>query len=595
MKSHRRDVLRGVLGVAGMVVSGTSTTSSLSARTLQTKSVQVEERGWPGLVANWKLDGDFRDSTAAHHGEGHGIKFVEGRDGRAGGAAVFNGIDSFVEVPHEEALPFGTREFSLTFWVNLQADITSIVGDVLTKYDPALRRGINLSINTSSTAYSSVGDAKNLQFGIDSGISGSWMDCGRPWKSNPLVSALTVYKGQLYAGIASASRSEDACHVFRYAEGTDWIDCGRLGRHPLTLSAMSMIVHQGYLYAGTGVWDWERAIAGIGGPNHVYRYEGGTEWRDCGQLGNGYRTFSLASFKGTLYAGDDTGRCYCYDGDKTWTFCGQLGKDDRLLSMTVYRGHLYASSSPAIYRYEGGTTWVSIGRNPLGTTQVHKLQVYDGELFAGTWPYGKVLRYAGGDQWVDCGQLGIATDKFRINEINDLTVYNGKLYAGVIPKAEVYRYEGGTDWTLLRRLVSDPRWSPSITSTWCRVPCMAVFQGRLFQGTSTCEGRYDPNNPAEAGRVYAMEAGKSVCFDDDLGTGWKHVAAIREHGRLKLYVNGQLKATSGAFDNSDYDVATRFPLFIGRGAQNYFSGLLDDIRIYGGALTSAQVSELYRQ
>ena len=123
---------------------------------------------------------------------------------------------------------------------------------------------------------------------------------------------------------------------------------------------------------------------------------------------------------------------------------------------------------------------------------------------------------------------------------------------------------------------------------------MAVFQGRLFHGTSTCEGRYDPNNPAEAGRVYAMEAGKNVSYDDDLGTGWKHVAAIRERGRLRLYVNGELKATSAAFDNSDYDIANRFPLLIGKGAQNYFSGLLDDIRIYGGALTSGQVAELHR-
>jgi hypothetical protein len=358
---------------------------------------------------------------------------------------------------------------------------------------------------------------------------------------------------------------------------------------------MSMIVHKGYLYAGTGVWDWEKAIAGIGGPNHVYRYEGGTQWRDCGPVGNGYRVFSLASFKGNLYAGDDTGRCYRHDADTSWSFCGQLGNDDRLLSMTVYRGHLYGSSSPAIYRYDGGTSWTCIGREPFGTVQVHKLQVYDGHLFAGTWPFGKVLRYEGEDRWTDCGQLGIATDKFRINEINDLTVYNGKLYAGVIPKAEVYRYEGGMDWTMLRRLVSDTRWSPTNVSSWCRVPCMTVFQGQLFHGTSTCEGRYDPNNPAEAGRVYAMEAGKNVSFDDDLGTGWKHLVAVREHGRLKLYVNGELRASSGAFDNGDYDISSRAPLYIGRGAQNYFSGLLDDVRLYGKALSAAQISDLYRK
>ena len=39
---------------------------------------------------------------------------------------------------------------------------------------------------------------------------------------------------------------------------------------------------------------------------------------------------------------------------------------------------------------------------------------------------------------------------------------------------------------------------------------------------------------------------------DDLGTGWKSVVAVREKGLC--YINGQLKATSPAFDNSDYDV-----------------------------------------
>lgn len=117
----------------------------------------------------------------------------------------------------------------------------------------------------------------------------------------------------------------------------------------------------------------------------------------------------------------------------------------------------------------------------------------------------------------------------------------------------------------------------------------------MFMGTSMLLGNYDPNAPAEAGRVYAMEAGKNVSLDDDLGNGWVHVIAVRERGHLKLYVNGDLRVTSPAFDNSDYDVSNSESLVIGLGAQNYFSGILDDLRIYRGALSPDQVSALYRR
>jgi hypothetical protein len=552
---------------------------------------------WPPLLAHWKLNGNCQDSAGSHHGVGHGVRFVRGRDGKSGGAALFNGEGAYIEVPHAETLPSGTRDFSIALWVNLSGDITSVVGNVMSKYDAPRRTGFNFAICGSSPGYSGMSDAKNVHFGIDSAVCGSWGDCGKPWKTNPLIGTLIVYKGSLYTGIADASRPEDACHVFRYAGDAEWIDCGRLGNDPLTPAVFSVAVHRGSLYAGTGQWDWFRARAGVAGLNHVYRYEGEKDWNDCGQFGNGYRVMSLASFRGELYASDDQLKVYRYDGGQKWAYCGQLSDgSERLVNcVTSYRGHLYGSTHPSIYRYDGRTTWECIGKAPFGVTQVHKLQVYDAHLYAGTWPHGKVLRYEGHDQWTDCGQLGIATDQYQINEINDLTVYNGKLYAGVLPKAEVYRYEGGQDWTMLRRLVANPDWSPASLPTWCRITSMTVFQGRLFQGTSTCIGHYDPMAPPEAGRVFSMEAGKNVSYDDDLGTGWKHLVVTREGGRLKLYLNGELQGTSPTFDNSDYDITNTLPLLIGAGALNYFSGTLDDVRLYGGALSAAKVQDLYRK
>jgi hypothetical protein len=91
-----------------------------------------------------------------------------------------------------------------------------------------------------------------------------------------------------------------------------------------------------------------------------------------------------------------------------------------------------------------------------------------------------------------------------------------------------------------------------------------------------------------------MEAGKNVSYDDDIGTGWKHLVAVREKNRLRLYLDGKECATSDLFDGGDYPLANRVPLFIGKGAQSNFSGSLADLRVYGGALSAGQVAELYR-
>ena len=136
--------------------------------------------------------------------------------------------------------------------------------------------------------------------------------------------------------------------------------------------------------------------------------------------------------------------------------------------MRVYQNRLYGGTGTVISRYDGGTTWTPVSDTLFGETQIHTLHVYRGQLYAGSWPTGKVMRYDGGKKWTVCGQLGI--DKVRIDEVNDLTVYNGKMYAGVIPKAEVWRYEDDQNWSRLAQLITNPAWSVGNLASWNRVP-----------------------------------------------------------------------------------------------------------------------------
>ena len=127
---------------------------------------------------------------------------------------------------------------------------------------------------------------------------------------------------------------------------------------------------------------------------------------------------------------------------------------------------------------------------------------------------------------------------------------------------------------------------------------LAIHEGKLFAGIGSCTSAVvdTPADPADVlGKVFSMEAGKCVSYDNDLGPGWKHLAAVRERGLLKLYVDGKLAAKSSAFDPADYDVSTDQPLRIGFGQTDYFSGRISEVRVYNRALSAANVRKLFGQ
>src|SRR5262245_17472897 len=103
------------------------------------------------LIGYWKLAGDVRDTSGmGHHGINHSVGFTApGRDGKAGGAARFDGRKAFVEVPASPALRLGKDDFTFSLWIHTADDLDDVPGDLLSKYDPASRRGLNLTLKSS--------------------------------------------------------------------------------------------------------------------------------------------------------------------------------------------------------------------------------------------------------------------------------------------------------------------------------------------------------------------------------------------------------------------------------------------------------------
>lgn len=548
----------------------------------------------PGLVGHWKLQGDCRDySGQGNHGVNHGVQLNDGK---------FDGVGAYVEVPCSDSLKLGKGDFAICAWVYAEEELDDIVGDVLDMYDPARRRGITLTVNSSAGGYQSQGTDRHVHFGIDDAHLTDWQDCGHPNPaSNYVFNSLTAYKGKLYAATVGGKDEKDWRHVYCYDGGQNWIDCGQVGDGKVE-GVGPLIVHNGDLYAVTTTLDWTREQSRD--PGRVYRYLGGTHWEDCGQPSENRSLNCVASYKGKLYVGGgpESYGVFVREEGSQWqpSKVFESRRPPRGIfphAMCRHNGKLFVAY-PGAYAFDG-VEWTFAGETlPSDQNwflQTHSMGIFQGRLLAGTWPEGKVSVYQGGEEWNVLGRVGALG-----TEVQSLTVYNGKLYGGSIPYAEVCRYDGEFDWTSLKQFYAPAGWRPgppgkmskSDVNAASRVTSLTVYGGRLFAsiGSSTSSIH---DAPADVrGKVFSMEAGKVASYDDDLGPGWKHIAAVREGGQLKLYIDGKLVGESSSFDPAEYDMSTDQPLRIGFGQTEYFAGKMADVRLYNVALSDGHVQEL---
>jgi hypothetical protein len=111
---------------------------------------------------------------------------------------------------------------------------------------------------------------------------------------------------------------------------------------------------------------------------------------------------------------------------------------------------------------------------------------------------------------------------------------------------------------------------------------MAEHDGKLFCST------------LPSGRVFSFQAGRNVTAGRSISAAWHHIAAVRSHDRLALYIDGELVGESAPFDASEFNLDAATPIKIGFGANDYFAGRLSDLRLYRRALNAGEIRELAR-
>lgn len=487
-------------------------------------------------------------------------------------------VNAPLEMPAVDSPILGTEDFTLALW--LKAD-EGPGGDLISQYDPAKRRGFHLTLKSNPGVVSNQPNWRHLQFGIDDDRDAGWIDCGRPGKAL-FAFSLAVHEGVLYAGTCEPGTGERG-RVYRFEGGDRWIDCGAPdGSNTVT----ALAVFGGRLYAGTGKY----RVAGSSLPESenmtlggkVFRYEGGGQWMDCGQLPETEAVGGLVVHEGKLHASSlyKPAGFFRYEGGAKWERLPvPIGPDNttsgivpkRVVPLTVHGDHLYAGSYDGgqVYRFDG-TAWTNCGR--VGdNTQTYAFASFGGALTVGTWPSGRVFRFDGIERWTDLGRLGEEL------EVMGMLVHNGRFLAGTLPLAEVHQYEGGTEWKRLARLDQTP------DVKYRRAWTMAEHDGRVYVST------------LPSGHIHSFWAGTQVQWGHSLSGGWHHVAAVKSRKSLVLYLDGKEVARSAGKDLSDYDLASEAPLRLGDGVNGPLAGELAEVRVYQKSLSNNEIVDLVDQ
>lgn len=278
-----------------------------------------------------------------------------------------------------------------------------------------------------------------------------WIDLGVLDGSNT-VTALAVHDGQLYAATgkyrvagSALPESENTTlggRIFRYEENGRWTDCGQLA-HVEAIACL--VVYKGDLYASS-----------LYAPAGFFRYAGGSEWIDCG-VPEGMRIEAMAAYNGHLYATSyDGGHVFRFDGE-SWLDCGQLGdaaENTQTYSLTVSDGRLYCGTwrSGRVYRFEEPGTWSDVGR--LGNElEVMGMLSYNGRLIAGTLPLAEVYEYDGNESWRRLVQLD-STPDVRYRRAWTMAEHDGQVFCSTLPSGRIFSWQVG-------ELVMSPQEFPS--------------------------------------------------------------------------------------------------------------------------------------
>lgn len=130
-------------------------------------------------------------------------------------------------------------------------------------------------------------------------------------------------------------------------------------------------------------------------------------------------------------------------------------------------------------------------------------------------------------------------------------------------------------------------------------PAEFPAQGEVFiLSNGGWQQRWKISLPSHGKPVFTTHSNGACCSDMDAGNPlpigqWTHLAMVHDGSRDIIYVNGVKANEKNTAGNLD---ATEYPLGIGYDPIDenfYFKGAIDEVEIYGSALTETEIANLY--
>jgi|GEM_PF-6019272 len=260
---------------------------------------------------------------------------------------------------------------------------------------------------------------------------------------------------------------------------------------------------------------------------------------------------------GTIYTSGDTGNSWtARDSNRAWQQVS-VSADGTKQTAIVYNGQIYISTDSGLNwtAKDSNRAWVDIAMSADGTKQI--ALNYNGFIYRST---------DSGLNWV-----AVLSDASREWRRVSMSADGNIIVADAGNDAGDYiyiSYDGGTTWSA-KDSARNSRVGVAISSDGKRMSSLI-------------------NN----GYIYVSEDRTLTSLTTLSINNWYHLAYTFNSTTASIYINGVLN-TSTNYGTIAIDSNTSTLGIGGSSVGNYFSGKLDDVRIYNTGLTAAQVKKLY--
>jgi hypothetical protein len=149
---------------------------------------------------------------------------------------------------------------------------------------------------------------------------------------------------------------------------------------------------------------------------------------------------------------------------------GQFGSETQILSLVELNGEIYGGTYPnaKLLKWNGTNAWTEVAPKFGSETYIYSLIELNGEIYGGTYPNGKLLKWNGTNAWTEVApKFGSETDILSLCELN------GEIYGGTNPNGKLLKWNGTNAWTEVA-----PKFG---SETYIRSLC--ELNGEIYGGT----------------------------------------------------------------------------------------------------------------